>query len=169
MAKVFNGFMALVLIVFLSGCATIIKPKTTALEVNSEPADANVYLDGVRVGRTPLTTRVSNKKQLAVVVKKDGYEEIGKNIPTHMAWGYFVLDIIFWPGLIVDVICHDNANTLNETKVSFYLEPKRDGEKPLGSGTSSENNSTTPAKKTDASKCEGVEVGPKWAECMGLK
>ena len=46
------------LVVSATGCATLFKSKTAVLQLNSDPEGADVYLNGNRIGRTPLPFKV---------------------------------------------------------------------------------------------------------------
>jgi len=121
--KAVTVLLCCVLTFSLVGCATILKSKTTEIQVNSNPQDANVYFDGNRVGKTPLSTKVSDKDPLTVDIKKEGYEETSKKIGTHSSMGWYVADfLIFYPSVLIDAITGD-AHTLNEKKLDFTLEP----------------------------------------------
>ena len=127
MHKVLTVLLCCVVTFSLMGCATIVKSKTTEIQINSDPQGANVYFDGNRVGKTPLLTTASNKYPLMVSLKKEGYEEISKRIDVHTAGGYLVADCFLPPlygcaWIILDM-CTKNSNTLNEAKLNFTLEP----------------------------------------------
>jgi len=111
----------------MTGCATIAHPKTSKVSINSTPEGANVYFDGNKVGKTPLLTEASNRDPFTVSIKKDGYEEISKRIGVHTSNGCFLADCFLPPvygcaWIILDA-CTGNANTLNETKLNFTLDP----------------------------------------------
>ncbi len=125
--KITFSILVLVFIISMSGCATIAHPKTSEVSINSNPQGADVYFDGNKVGKTPLLTEASNRDPFTVSIKKEGYEEISKKIGVHTSNGCFLADCFLPPvygcaWIILDA-CTGNANTLNETKLNFTLEP----------------------------------------------
>lgn len=127
MKKIINYVFLFIFIINIAGCATIANPKTSEMQINSNPQGADVYFNGNRVGKTPLSTTASNKYPLTVSVKKEGYEEISKLIDVHTAGGCLAADCFLPPvygcaWIILD-LCTKNANTLDETKLNFNLDP----------------------------------------------
>ena len=98
-------------------------PSHDPVTVNSVPPGANIFLDGQRVGKTPMTLQV--KRQLTpprLELKQDGYHPQGiilQNSFNTIA----ILDIFFWPGFIVDAA----TGSIMKASVFNYeaeLEPK---------------------------------------------
>lgn len=127
MKKIINCVVLAIFTINMTGCATIMKPKTTKISINSNPEGANVYFDGNRVGKTPLLTTASNRNPLMVSLKKEGYEGASKRIGVHTEGGYLVADCFLPPiygcGWIILDMCTKNSNSLDETKLNFILEP----------------------------------------------
>ncbi|MEH0155124.1 caspase family protein [Limibacter armeniacum] len=90
------------------GCATIFKGThaTKLISVDSSPDNANVYLDGRYVGRTPTRISVRQKKSHKITFEKDGYETANYYLGRHIQAGYVVLDIfaLFPYGMLTDLI-----------------------------------------------------------------
>lgn len=65
-----------VLLAFASGCAS-----TTV--INSQPSGADVYIDGMKVGKTPYT--LTDTKMVfqtsTIKLSKPGYEDVHANLP----------------------------------------------------------------------------------------
>ncbi|MBF0471855.1 MAG: PEGA domain-containing protein [Gammaproteobacteria bacterium] len=68
----------------LTGCATIISGTNEGVTFNSSPEGASVYIDGQIVGTTPLTVPLPKMKKKSVMVKKDGYEVITRDLGKQM-------------------------------------------------------------------------------------
>lgn len=68
-------FHSLVLVLTISGCATIVDGGSQTVTFNSEPNRAKIFINGVQVGVTPLTTQVKRGKHVTMVAKKEGYQE----------------------------------------------------------------------------------------------
>ncbi|MBC2596115.1 PEGA domain-containing protein [Ruficoccus amylovorans] len=64
---------ALLISVFATGCSTFEKGSPEAVEVQSFPPGANVYVNGDLVGQTPYTVELGRKSTATVEVEKDGY------------------------------------------------------------------------------------------------
>ena len=67
-------YMLLILIVIISvsGCATLFKQKSRTVSFDSDPQRATVYINGNRMGKTPMPLNLSNKKSVTVTFKKEG-------------------------------------------------------------------------------------------------
>lgn len=84
---------SLMLVLTISGCATIIDGTSQPVTFNSEPNRAKVFINGAQVGVTPLTIQVQRSKATIVVAKKEGYEEQQFPLQTKMNgyfWGNFI-------------------------------------------------------------------------------
>ncbi|MDR2732319.1 MAG: PEGA domain-containing protein [Fibromonadaceae bacterium] len=67
-------------VVFLTGCATIIKGRHQEITINSNVSGALVEMDGVEIGRTPFTGKVKKNKRTYIRVSKPGYIDGGIEI-----------------------------------------------------------------------------------------
>lgn len=66
-------FPAFVFFFGLTGCATIFDGDTQLLTFDSVPTGAEVYVDGVLLGVTPMSASVKRKKNATLTLKKEGY------------------------------------------------------------------------------------------------
>jgi len=66
-------FPAFVFFFGLTGCATIFDGDTQLLTFDSVPTGAEVYVDGVLLGVTPMSASVKRKKDATLTLKKEGY------------------------------------------------------------------------------------------------
>ena len=66
-------FPAFVFFFGLTGCATIFDGDTQLLTFDSSPSGAEVYVDGVLLGTTPMSANIKRKKGGTLTVKKEGY------------------------------------------------------------------------------------------------
>lgn len=90
------------LVLFLSGCAGIIHGNDQVLTFNSEPAGAEVLLDGVSVGVTPLSTKVKKNAKSTVMIKKDGYS--AQTLPLGKHFDSIAILNVFWDLSTTDMI-----------------------------------------------------------------
>jgi hypothetical protein len=68
-------FPAFVFFFGLTGCATIFDGDTQLLTFDSVPTGAEVYVDGVLLGVTPMSASVKRKKDATLTLKKEGYAD----------------------------------------------------------------------------------------------
>jgi uncharacterized protein YcfJ len=74
-----------VIILSLTGCATVTRGSTEALVIESEPSGAQVQLSNGMKGTTPTSFKVKRKHDLIVTVSKPGYETASINVTSQMA------------------------------------------------------------------------------------
>jgi len=97
-----NLILITISILVLSGCATIFSNSSDPVSFNSVPEGAKVQINGMNVGRTPVTVPV--KRSISppqVQLKLDGYEPQYIMLQNSFA-GVGFLNILFWPGFIID-------------------------------------------------------------------
>ncbi len=71
-------------IALFTGCAGMISGKTQNVTFKSEPAEADVYVNGVIMGKTPMTANLKKGKEQMATIKKDGYKSV--DIPLSTAF-----------------------------------------------------------------------------------
>ena len=130
--KITSLILAVVFIISLSGCATILKEKETQVKIDSEPQGAEIYktVGGMfgnkrdkRIGRTPITLPLLNRNSIGLTFKKDGYEESNYTIKTELQGSWMVASFFcfIFPAFI-DLVS-GNANTLKDKEIKVVLEP----------------------------------------------
>ncbi len=128
---VFQIFVIL-LLVFLSSCATILDGSRTRVRViNGSPANARVYLNGNYCGEAPATLRVQKKslKQEGgskIEIKAEGYETQTVVLTKKTKAGFIVLDLLFgfWP-LVIDASTGNFAG-VKPKRVRYYLTKEKE-------------------------------------------
>ena len=65
--------VSVLLIICMSGCATIANGRRQTISVTSRPPEAQVFHDGQLVGMTPLSMEVSRRDPGTLRVMKDGF------------------------------------------------------------------------------------------------
>ena len=80
-------FFCLVLVVLISGCATITRGTKEVLVVNSEPSGATVTTSVGLAGKTPASFKVSRKGGFVVTIEKAGYETAQVQVSSEVAGG----------------------------------------------------------------------------------
>ena len=111
----------IVLLLLLAGCGMLFIPSTKDVTVNSSPVEAQVSIDGVDHGLTPLTIELDNNESHTIVISKDGYETVTCNLTARVKGGIIVLDIL---GGLIPVIVDAATGAwkaLDETACSVQL------------------------------------------------
>lgn len=104
-----------------SGCATLFSSGTVTVQMKSDPPGAKYEL-GPFSGKTPDSIAIP-KKSIPdfAVFEMPGYER--RTVPIESGiTGVFWLDVLFWPGIIVDMVTGD-YKTLSVPEVSATLTP----------------------------------------------
>jgi len=117
-------YIILLITISLSGCGTMFLGTHDLVNFNTKPSGAAVFIDGIEQGKTPMELELSTNKTYVVVFKKDGYEDAIYSITSHTSAMVVVLDICFWPFLIVDAV-NGTWYYLEETEIDATLEIKK--------------------------------------------
>jgi hypothetical protein len=95
----------------ITGCASVFGSKHHDFTFDTQPAAAQVVVDGTPVGNTPVVVNLSNTQAHTVVFRKQGYEEIGCKIQKATGAGWVVLDILTGVvAVVVDAVTGDWAH-----------------------------------------------------------
>ena len=119
------GLTALALLTAASGsagCATIFASGPDVVNINSTPEGARVKLDGLRIGKTPMTATVERSSVGIVTLDLNGYEQETAQIRKSFN-AVSLVNILFWPGFLVDAVT-DNIQKHSTTPIFVELEPK---------------------------------------------
>ncbi|MFZ4712965.1 MAG: PEGA domain-containing protein [Bacteriovoracaceae bacterium] len=109
--------------VLLSACATLFSNSEDAITFTSEPAGAMVYLNGVEIGRTPLSYNVdrSTFKQTEVVVKTDGHESktfmLGRTLAVSA-----IFNLTCWPSWLTDAT---SGNMIEYSPRAYFIDLRK--------------------------------------------
>lgn len=86
----------------LTGCASVLKGTDQVLTFTSDQDGAQVLLDGVSVGVTPVSMKVKKNSKSTVMVKKDGFRT--QTMPLDKKYDGVALLNIFWDFSTTDLI-----------------------------------------------------------------
>jgi len=86
----------------LSGCGTILTPSQALVTFTSDPPGADVLVDGMPVGRTPVQTFVSNRRDHVVTLQDERGESTTCVLYSSLGAGWLVLDILL--GLVPVIV-----------------------------------------------------------------
>jgi len=115
MKKAISIIVIISFLYLLSSCATLFKGTSEDVNFSSDPQRAEVWVNGVKMGETPMALKLECKKTYTIEFKKEGFETVTKTITNHVGLGWILLDIwLFYVPLIVDAV----------TGAWYYLDQK---------------------------------------------
>ncbi|MBX7098789.1 MAG: PEGA domain-containing protein [Myxococcaceae bacterium] len=120
-------------VLVLSGCATLTAPKSLWLTVESEPAGAEIRVDGVPAGTTPATVELRKSRETPLVqLAMPGRAPATCPVRTSAGGGYVVADtlmcVFLFPFGCVALIDANGAwNELVHERCALVLSPGADG------------------------------------------
>jgi len=122
MKKVIYIFCIVLIPGFIIGCATLFAPKTYPLAMSSEPREADVFINGFKMGVTPLELGLKADKSYTIEFRKEGFQTITRVVNTRVGAGWVVLDVIC--GIIPVIIdaVSGSWNQLDQDEVNAVLE-----------------------------------------------
>tara|TARA_E500000318_G_C3566654_1_gene215940 strand:- start:450 stop:833 length:384 start_codon:yes stop_codon:yes gene_type:complete len=108
-----------------SSCATLFGKKSHALAIGSDPAGAEVYVNGFKMGTTPVELNLKADKSYTIEYRKEGYQNVTRIVNTKVGAGWIVLDVL--GGLIPIVVdaATGNWNKLDQDTVNAVLEEQQ--------------------------------------------
>lgn len=127
-------FASFGLVLSLISCATIMKGSSQDINFSSNPAGAQIKINGVSMGNTPMVLKLKSGKEHAVKLELNGYlpyeTQITKSV-SGWVWGNLLFGGI--PGLIVD-FATGGIYKLNQDQISAQLQKNGMGEVELKDG-----------------------------------
>jgi len=124
--KIRQLLFVLPLVFLLSSCATIFGGKKNTIKIDGIPDKSEVYLDGNKIGETPLKLRVSKyliQEGSIIEVRSPGYKTLVYEVVRRPHVGYVLLNIVTGSiPLIVDV-ANGNIYRPNTRNIEYDLLP----------------------------------------------
>lgn len=98
-----NKYVSLILLASavmtsLTSCATIMHGTRQSVGIASNPSNANIWVDGIYVGNSPLIVEMSRKDNHYVTIQLDGYLPYQATFSRQMS--YWVLGNFIFGGII---------------------------------------------------------------------
>ena len=114
--------LSLVTCLMLTSCATLFGPKNHSLAISSQPPQAEIYVNGFKMGTTPAEIALKADKSYTIEIRREGYESVTRIVNTKVGAGWIVLDVL--GGLIPVIIdaATGNWNALDQDAINAALE-----------------------------------------------
>lgn len=108
-------------ILFLSGCS-IFRSATETVTIKTNVPDADIYVNTVPVGKSPVSTSVKRNRVISIVARKQGYEPTARSIDYHLN-GTGAADIVGTFTCLFPAIglVSPGIYSLDETEIYLYL------------------------------------------------
>lgn len=94
MRKVLSVFVLFSFALLYFNCATIFKGTSEEVRFSTEPGKAEVWVNGQRMGETPLTLKLESKKTYTIEFRKEGFKPVTRTITNRVGAGWIILDIL---------------------------------------------------------------------------
>jgi hypothetical protein len=111
--------------IYSTSCALVFKGTKQEVVFGSDPQRAEVYVNGVRMGETPLTLKLVTRQTYAIEFRREGYKPKSVQVNNKVGAGWVVLDIL--TGLVPIVI--DAATgawySLDQKNINMVLEKQQ--------------------------------------------
>ena len=137
----------------IAGIDKIVKLKSTAkignIDIDSEPYEAKIYIDGKFSGKTPIIIENIIVGKHTLELKKDEYESIHKTIQITENTTYKIKDTIYKCKLIQITSKPSNTN--------IYIDSKKVGKTPMKIKLSYKKHNIC-IKNAEVKKCKDIEV-----------
>ena len=95
-------FLIISIFLLCSNCATLFKGTSEEVRFSSEPSRAEVWVNGQKMGETPVTLKLESKKTYTIEFRKEGFKPVTRTITNHVGAGWIILDVL--AGLIPVII-----------------------------------------------------------------
>ncbi|SCY08623.1 PEGA domain-containing protein [Thiohalorhabdus denitrificans] len=110
--------LAVLSMLLLTGCASIVSGRNEQVSFESEPEGAKVEVDGRTLGRTPLTANLEKDSGQIIKVSKEGYETETMELDTSVnPWFFGNVILGGLPGSTTDAA----TGSIYEYKQNHYL------------------------------------------------
>jgi hypothetical protein len=94
MRKTIAILMIVCLFLVLSGCAAVFTGGRGKIKTTSDPEGAEVWVNGEKMGQTPITLRLKTKGEYTIEVRKDGFKPQIFKVTNKVGAGWIVLDVL---------------------------------------------------------------------------
>jgi len=92
--RITQFLIAFICIRLAIGCATIIHGTSQDINISSNPDEAELWIDGARMGTTPTKVTLKRKNNYLLTIKKEGYKETTVKIESSTS-AWIIGNVIF--------------------------------------------------------------------------
>lgn len=92
----------LLVVVTATACATLFNSDIKTVSFSSNPSQAEVLINGVSYGITPISLDIDNHTSVTVLFRKDGYQDVACTLTASVGAGWVILDVLL--GLVPVII-----------------------------------------------------------------
>lgn len=120
----FKNIFIVLFAVLLTGCATLSGAGKKDVTISSDPAGAEVYLNGERIGLTPVEHTVNPRDVPTLTIRKEGYKSASysfKTVHNKKVRGNVALGPLYFIGEGIDGMT-SSYMTVEEDDVHITLE-----------------------------------------------
>ena len=103
--------------IFSTGCVTVFKGTTQSINIESSPNGAAVFLDGERVGVTPVNLSLKKNKYKSIRIQKDGYHTVTRQLEKE--YDLVTLLNVFWDLSTTDLV---TGAAFQYSQNSYFIE-----------------------------------------------
>ena len=116
--------MCLLLALSLTSCSLFV-PSHENLSVLSDQIDSEIYINGALIGKGAVVASVKRNKNTHILVKKDGFHTVQRNIDSHLNV-FGVMDIIGGILFLIPIIglMAPGAYSISESNISIMMVEK---------------------------------------------
>lgn len=129
MRFLFNLIFILFILIFISGCSTVLNTTTQDIEIKTNPANAKITVDGKKFGTSPQVINIDRGSNHTIKLELDGHEAYETQITRKISfwfWGNVLNGFI--PGMLTDMFTGAMYNLLPEI-IEVDLTPAKQPEK----------------------------------------
>lgn len=95
-------FLVILVLLSTSSCGLLFLSSEKDITLTTSPDAAEVWVQGVRMGTTPMQIELDNRSSHIITFKKEGYEDISCQLNATVHGGIVVLDVL--AGLVPVII-----------------------------------------------------------------
>ena len=114
--------LLLVMVMMTASCATLFNDINPAVNIDSDPEGARVYVNGNYMGTTPVEVKLTVDRDHTIVFRKEGFEDKTYRLANEVGLVWIILDVL--GGLIPIIVDAATGEwfELSEEYVGVVLE-----------------------------------------------
>ena len=111
-------------LIFTSACGALFNSGPARVAFNSNPAGAEVWIDGAMRGTTPFNLDLAKNRSYSVVMKKPGFNDATFNLERKVGTTWVILDVLGGVLPVVVDAATGSWYTLSTDNVLLNLPPR---------------------------------------------